>query len=185
MKSNYENVMKRLNQSLDYYDNKLNSFKQNIDSEFKQVNELKDAIDSLSCKLNGQNKSVQNQPIKKNSDTDENYLTFNVRDDNGNNRSDNLNSDEINFINSATARTRYVQNLKIDDLVESNFNSVIKNTNVSDKIIGNLTKSNNDVRFKIEELENFALRIYNELPNHNFVQKISKEILVMKQNMIS
>jgi hypothetical protein len=127
------------------------------------MNELTDVVESLTTKLG--NISIKGNnldtsiSVKKNSDIDEKYLTFNanVRDDNRDKT--NLNIDEINFVNSATARTRYVQNLKIDDLLESNFNSIIKNNPASDRIIGNLTKNNNDFKFKIEELENFALRI--------------------------
>lgn len=127
------------------------------------MNELTDVVESLTTKLGNISIKCYNLDtsisVKKNSDIDEKYLTFNanVRDDNRDKT--NLNIDEINFVNSATARTRYVQNLKIDDLLESNFNSIIKNNPASDRIIGNLTKNNNDFKFKIEELENFALRI--------------------------
>ena len=118
------------------------------------MNELTDVVESLTTKLG--NISIKGNnldtsiSVKKNSDIDEKYLTFNanVRDDNRDKT--NLNIDEINFVNSATART-YVQNLKIHDLLESNFNSIIKNNPASDRIIGNLTKNNNDFKFKIEE----------------------------------
>jgi len=61
-----------------------------------------------------------------------------------------LNKDELDFINSASARTKYVQNLKIDDLMESNVNtnSVIGGVNGkkedNNKLIGSLAKNNND-----------------------------------------
>jgi len=102
-----------------------------------------------------------------------------------------LNKDELDFINSASARTKYVQNLKIDDLMESNVNtnSVIGGVNGkkedNNKLIGSLAKNNNDFKFKIEELENFALKMYNELPNHRFMQKLQKDIILINQNISS
>lgn len=71
--------------------------------------------------------------------------------------------------------------------MESNVNSVLGNgrKDTNEKIIGSLTKNNSEFKFKIEELENFALKMYNELPNHRFVQKLQKDIILINQNISS
>lgn len=71
--------------------------------------------------------------------------------------------------------------------MESNVNSVLGNErkDTNEKIIGSLTKNNSEFKFKIEELENFALKMYNELPNHRFVQKLQKDIILINQNISS
>lgn len=154
-----------------------------MDNETKRINTLMDAVEGLSNKLKHINLTKDKDNIHNiNHDhdqtkiasgsvneIDEKYLTFNIRDDHthaNSNVNTNLNQDEIDFINSATARNRYVQNLKIDDLMESNVNlNSLKGSNNgmmdanSNKLIGNLAKNNNDFKFKIEELENFALKM--------------------------
>jgi len=161
-----------------------------------------DSVEGLSNKFKNINlnkeKDILNHDqtnIPSVNEIDEKFLTFNIRDDHTQSNSNintNYNQDEIDFINSATARNRYVQNLKIDDLMESNvnMNSVKGSVNGmmdvnSNKLIGNLAKNNNDFKFKIEELENFALKMYNELPNHRFMQKLQKDIILINQNISS